>query len=223
MKPKTKKGVGKRQPKKPIKKHEITVNQGNKPKTEVEKPIKLTAKQERFCYEYCIDLNATQASIRSGYSIKTAKVIGYENLTKPYIQSRVKEMQDNLAETCGITAMRIIKEHQKIAFFDAGKLRDGWMKLKEFEALSDEDKSCIQEISTKETKQKVGKIVQTETWVKIKTYDKQKSLDSITDILGLKAPTRTELTGKDGKPLIPSLKIEIINSASQVKNDDTGS
>ena len=43
---------------------------------------KLTAKQQRFCDEYLIDLNATQAAIRAGYSKKTARKIGQENLTK---------------------------------------------------------------------------------------------------------------------------------------------
>lgn len=56
---------------------------------------KLTPKQEMFCKEYLIDLNATQAAIRAGYSKDTAKEIGYENLTKPHVsnflQSLMKE------------------------------------------------------------------------------------------------------------------------------------
>ena len=56
---------------------------------------KLTAKQELFCKEYLIDLNATQAAIRAGYSVKTAKEQGFENLTKPHIQEKVsKNMQE---------------------------------------------------------------------------------------------------------------------------------
>lgn len=61
---------------------------------------KLTAKQQRFCDEYLIDLNATQAAIRAGYSKKTAKAIGNENLTKPdikkYIEERMEEKEKNL-------------------------------------------------------------------------------------------------------------------------------
>ena len=61
---------------------------------------KLTAKQQRFCDEYLIDLNATQAAIRSGYSKKTAKQIGQENLTKPdikeYIEKRMAEKEKEL-------------------------------------------------------------------------------------------------------------------------------
>ena len=61
---------------------------------------KLTAKQQRFCDEYLIDLNATQAAIRAGYSKKTAKQIGQENLTKPdineYIGKRMAEKEKAL-------------------------------------------------------------------------------------------------------------------------------
>lgn len=52
---------------------------------------KLTEKQKRFCDEYLIDLNATQAAIRAGYSAKTAHSIGAENLTKPEIQKCLSE------------------------------------------------------------------------------------------------------------------------------------
>ena len=62
--------------------------------------VKMTAKQMRFCDEYLIDLNATQAAIRAGYSKKTAAVIAAENLTKPYIseyiKKRMEEKEDSL-------------------------------------------------------------------------------------------------------------------------------
>lgn len=61
---------------------------------------KLTAKQQRFCDEYLIDLNATQAAIRAGYSKKTAKQIGQQNLTKldlkEYIEKRMAEKETAL-------------------------------------------------------------------------------------------------------------------------------
>ena len=52
---------------------------------------KLTAKQQRFCDEYLVDLNATQAAIRAGYSKKTARAIANENLMKPYIKNYIDE------------------------------------------------------------------------------------------------------------------------------------
>lgn len=60
----------------------------------------MTEKQKRFCEEYLIDLNATQAAIRAGYSKKTAYSIGDENLRKPevkkYIEKRMEEKQSQL-------------------------------------------------------------------------------------------------------------------------------
>ena len=61
---------------------------------------KMTARQMRFCDEYLIDLNATQAAIRAGYSEKTAGVMAAENLKKPiireYIDQRMAEKEDAL-------------------------------------------------------------------------------------------------------------------------------
>lgn len=51
----------------------------------------LTDKQRKFCDEYLIDLNATQAAIRAGYSPKTARMIANENLTKPYIKEYIEK------------------------------------------------------------------------------------------------------------------------------------
>lgn len=60
----------------------------------------LTDKQKRFCDEYLIDLNAAQAAIRAGYSERTARKIGQENLTKPdirqYIDQRMAEKESAL-------------------------------------------------------------------------------------------------------------------------------
>ncbi len=56
----------------------------------------MTEKQKRFCEEYLIDCNATQAAIRAGYSAKTAYSIGNENLTKPEIEAYIKEKLEEL-------------------------------------------------------------------------------------------------------------------------------
>lgn len=53
--------------------------------------MKLTTKQQRFCDEYLVDLNATQAAISAGYSKKTAKQIAQQNLTKLDIQEYIKK------------------------------------------------------------------------------------------------------------------------------------
>ena len=66
----------------------------------MEENKKMTPKQKRFCDEYLIDLNATQAAIRAGYSRRTASSIGFENLNKPqikeYIKARMAEKEKEL-------------------------------------------------------------------------------------------------------------------------------
>ncbi|WP_437918575.1 terminase small subunit [Sphingobacterium sp. LRF_L2] len=64
----------------------------------------LKAKQRRFVEEYCVDFNATQAAIRAGYSEKTAKSIGCENLTKPDIVAAIDERLESLDLTAAQTS-----------------------------------------------------------------------------------------------------------------------
>ena len=167
---------------------------------ETEELLPLNDKQERFCYEYCLDLNGTQAAIRAGYSQKTAGVIATENLKKPNIQARIKEMQDNLAETAGVSRLRVLNEHMKMAFSSIAHLHNTWIDRKEFETLTEDQKSSIAEIDTKiryeyqynpDSKEKEP--IQVE-YIRIKLFDKQKALDSITKMLGFDAPTKIDAT-----------------------------
>lgn len=70
---------------------------------------KLTDKQEMFCLEYLIDLNATQAAIRAGYSVRTAQAIGAENLTKPLISERITKAFNERIEETKINAAYVLK------------------------------------------------------------------------------------------------------------------
>jgi phage terminase small subunit len=70
----------------------------------------LTAKQEMFVQEYLVDLNATQAAIRAGYSEKTAGSIGHELLKKPEIATRIEELKRERAEKAGITAEWVLQK-----------------------------------------------------------------------------------------------------------------
>ena len=74
----------------------------------------LTPKQQRFVEEYLIDLNATQAAIRAGYSEKTAHSIGAENLIKPNIAKAIQEAQSKLSERTGITQDYVLTNIQKV-------------------------------------------------------------------------------------------------------------
>ena len=75
---------------------------------------KLNAKQEMFCREYLIDLNASQAAIRAGYSEKTAKEIGHENLTKPHIAEFIHELKRERAESVKIDAAWVLSQAVKL-------------------------------------------------------------------------------------------------------------
>jgi phage terminase small subunit len=158
----------------------------------------LTAKEERFCYEYlACGFNGTKAAIKAGYSKKTAQEISSQNLSKLIIQSRIQVMKDNLAETAGITALMLAQEHAKIAFSTIAHLHNTWIELKEFESLTDEQKACIQEISTKTERRNLGTrdepdIINIE-YVRLKLYDKQKALESLANLLGYNAPTKTDM------------------------------
>ena len=66
--------------------------------------MKLTAKQELFCKEYLVDLNATQAAIRALYSVKTSQRMGSENLSKPVIQECIQQLMDKRSKKVEITA-----------------------------------------------------------------------------------------------------------------------
>lgn len=69
----------------------------------------LTPKQQRFVEEYLIDLNATQAAIRAGYSEKTAAVIGAENLIKPNIAKAIQEAQEKLSNKAQVTVEMVVQ------------------------------------------------------------------------------------------------------------------
>lgn len=82
----------------------------------------LTAKQRRFGEEYLIDLNATQAAIRAGYSERTAYSIGEENLKKPEIAEFIAERQAERSKRTEITADRVLQEFAKIGFGDLRRI-----------------------------------------------------------------------------------------------------
>ena len=82
----------------------------------------LEPRQQRFVDEYLLDLNATQAAIRAGYSEKTARQMGAENLSKPAIQAAIAQAQQERAERTGITADRALREAWNVATADAREL-----------------------------------------------------------------------------------------------------
>ena len=84
--------------------------------------IDLSPRVQRFVDEYLIDLNGTQAAIRAGYSEKTARAIGCENLTKPDIQAAISHAQKERAERTAISADKALREAWNVATADAREL-----------------------------------------------------------------------------------------------------
>ena len=80
---------------------------------------KLNPRQRKFVKQFLVDLNATQAAIRAGYSPNSAAEIGYENLRKPQIMSAIEEA---LRQFGGITQTRLIEELGRLAFSDIGNV-----------------------------------------------------------------------------------------------------
>jgi len=85
---------------------------------------KLTARQSRFCEEFIRDCNGTQAAARAGYSSKTARQIAAENLSKPAVFQRIKELRAELTANCEVTAAAVLQQAAKIATADVRDLYD---------------------------------------------------------------------------------------------------
>lgn len=82
----------------------------------------LNDKQRRFVDEYLIDLNATQAAIRAGYSEKTAEWIGPRLVTKSHVAEAIEQGMQQRGERTGVTADRVLQEAARLALFDPRKL-----------------------------------------------------------------------------------------------------
>ena len=98
----------------------------------------LTNKQALFCREYLIDLNATAAAKRAGYSQKTAMKIGQENLNKPAIRDRLKKEIARRVEKTDISAETVLKELHRLATFDPVDFLDCDLKVRSFDDIPEE-------------------------------------------------------------------------------------
>lgn len=166
----------------------------------------LTPKQQRFVEEYLIDLNATQAAIRAGYSPETAYSIGSENLKKPEIATAIEAARKNLSETSGITLERVQKEYARLAFLDIRKAFDEEGRLKPIHELDDDTAAAIAGIETEalfegrgDDREMIGRLH------KLRLSDKKAALDSICKLFGW-VVDKKELTGKDGGPVVIQTK-----------------
>ena len=140
----------------------------------------LTAKQARFVEEYLVDLNASAAARRSGYSEKTAEWIGPQLLTKSHVQEYLQSAQRERSARTGITADRVIAEIAKVAFADPRKVMSwgpGGVELKDSESLTDADAAIISEVSESSS--------QSGTSVKVKLHSKLDALEKLAKHVGV--------------------------------------
>lgn len=170
-----------------------------------------TAKQQRFCEEYLIDLNATRA-YKAVYGIKSdniAAVNASKLLRNPKVKEFIAERQKDLSNKLQITQEMVLEGYRKLAFYDVRKFYDKKGKLIDVTKLDDETAFALAgfEIAEDNTK-------------KIKISDRKGALDSISRVLGFNAPEKVDHTTK-GKSINTSklptdLKKQIL---AQLRND----
>lgn len=148
----------------------------------------LTPKQARFVEEYLIDLNATRAAIRSGYSEKTARQTGAENLSKPDIFTAISDAQAKRSARTHITQDRVLAELAKIGFSDLRKVLTTGGGLRSPEDWDDETAGAISSLevvvrsdgSQDEDGNRILEHVH-----KIKAWDKLSALEKLGKHLGM--------------------------------------
>lgn len=145
----------------------------------------MTPKQERFVAEYLIDLNATQAAIRAGYSAKTAYVIGHENLSKPEIAAAVSERRQRIAAKLEVTQESVTAELAKIGFSDIRRLFNESGSLKRIEDLDDHAAGCLASVEVVTRKVPGSDDNEVEHTAKLKLWDKRAALVDLGKHLGM--------------------------------------
>lgn len=143
----------------------------------------LTDKQQRFVEEYMVDLNATQAAIRAGYSYDTARSIASENLSKPDIQEAIQLKRKAITESTGITAERVLNEYAKIAFSDIRNVLTVDGGLKDSSEWDDDTASAVSMVKSMEVTSPEGEKLGTNREVKL--YDKLRALEALGKHIGL--------------------------------------
>lgn len=161
---------------------------------------KLTAKQQRFCDEYLIDLNATQAAIRSGYSEKTAYSAGQRLLKNVEVQNYIAERKADRVERTEITQDMVLRELAIIAFSNAADYaniieKDAMVEVNGVTVpLEDADGNPIKyrtvepvltEDLTDEQKRALSVIKKGRDGFEVKPYDKVRALELLGKHLGM--------------------------------------
>lgn len=166
----------------------------------------LTPKQQRFVEEYLIDLNATQAAIRAGYSEKTARDIGCENLAKPNIAKAIEEAQNKRQEQTQIDAAYVLKRLVEIDQMDVLDIMDDQMKIRPVNEWPKVWRQYVVNLENLELSDGEG------CFKKIKWPDKVKNLELLGKHVSVGAfKDKIEHTGPNGGPINMSLKVVFEN------------
>ena len=155
----------------------------------------LTPKQANFVEEYLIDLNATQAAIRAGYSEKSAESIGHENLSKPKIYEKIQARRKELQESLQITQERILEEEARLAFVDVRFLFDENGDLLPIHKIPEDARRAIAGVEVTDLEKVKG------VKRKYRLSDKGRALERISKHLGLYAAKKHEHSGPGGGPI----------------------
>lgn len=133
----------------------------------------MTQKQKRFCEEYLIDLNATQAAIRAGYAPSSAADSGSNNMQNPQVAAYIRRRMAERSRRTGVTADRVLEELAKVAFANTMDLIDDRGAMRD--DVSREDTAAIATIKVKTLHSRDG----TEETVEreIRMADKIKALE----------------------------------------------
>ncbi len=158
----------------------------------------LNDKQKRFVEEYLVDLNATQAAIRAGYSKKTAMEQGYQLLQKTSVSNAIAKAQEKRSKRTQVTQDRVVQELARLGFSDLRKALTPNGSLLNPEEWDDDTAAAISSIEVVTNTGEAGKdddgrkIV--EHTHKIKVWDKNAALEKLGKHLGLYLD-RTEVSG----------------------------
>lgn len=159
---------------------------------------KLTDKQKTFCEEYMIDLNATQASLRAGYSENTAQRIGSENLSKPLIQHYIKELQEKRSEKVHLKALEVLQELKNWAYGDFTEIME--LSASDIKELPKEIRRLI--IGFKRTVRHFGEDGQnTEETIEVKFVDKAKAFEMLNRHIGFYEEDNKQQTPEQPAPI----------------------
>lgn len=169
--------------------------------------VALTARQSRFVDEYLVDLNATQAAIRAGYSTKSAGIVGFENLKKPKIAGMISERMKKREDRTEITQDRVLKELARLGFADLRDIFTPSGHLKQPSEWSDAMGAAVSSVEV--VIRPSGEFdedgrPEVEHVHKIKLWDKNSALEKIAKHLGMFADTGL---GDKSRPI----HIEVVN------------